>query len=245
MGTIDEESFTTSITPSRAPPPLKPTIVPALQAPRNTVISVVLGDYHLGALTSSGKLLTWGTFSKGALGLGDPLELDVGQPGGFEREDVKEQARSAWTERGIGIDNVGAEPGRVGVPTEVQFDHSERKRKGEEKGKKERYCFGATAGGWHMGALVIDLEPDEEDFDAEQTTEEDQAREENDDSSADVRMPGAFNPVQPALPLHPAYNPAYGATPFRIGFAGRALGRGGLGRGRFHTMGRGGAPDQM
>jgi SCF-associated factor 1 len=39
----------------------------------------------------------------------------------------------------------------VTVPTEVRFDHGGKKR-------KEMFCFAATAAGWHMGALVIDLE---------------------------------------------------------------------------------------
>jgi SCF-associated factor 1 len=39
----------------------------------------------------------------------------------------------------------------VTVPTEVRFDH-------EGKRDKEMFCFAATAAGWHMGALVIDLE---------------------------------------------------------------------------------------
>jgi SCF-associated factor 1 len=37
------------------------------------------------------------------------------------------------------------------VPTEVRFDHEEKKR-------KDMFCFAATAAGWHMGGLVIDLE---------------------------------------------------------------------------------------
>jgi hypothetical protein len=36
-----------------------PTVLPELQ--HKGVISVVLGDYHFGALTVTGKLLTWGT----------------------------------------------------------------------------------------------------------------------------------------------------------------------------------------
>ena len=53
-------------------------------------------------------------------------------------------------------------PPEVQVPTEVRFDwqekeEQERKRNGQGS-KKERYCFAVTAGGWHMGALVIDLE---------------------------------------------------------------------------------------
>ena len=54
-----------------------PRVIPELQY--KSVISVVLGDYHYGALTSTGKLLTWGAYSNGALGLGDPKDIEPGQ----------------------------------------------------------------------------------------------------------------------------------------------------------------------
>lgn len=44
---------------------------------------MVLGDYHFGALTEDGTMLTWGKYSNGALGLGDPVELPAGTPGGY------------------------------------------------------------------------------------------------------------------------------------------------------------------
>ncbi|KAI0091641.1 regulator of chromosome condensation 1/beta-lactamase-inhibitor protein II [Irpex rosettiformis] len=129
--------------------PFKPTVLPDLQAPHNNIISVVLGDYHFGALTSSGKLLTWGGFSKGALGLGDPNDLDVGVPGGFRNQEEKDESI-----RNTSLRRNGLEPDRTDVPGEVRFDWEDKKRGREGK---ERYCFGATAAGWHMGALVIDL----------------------------------------------------------------------------------------
>ncbi|KAI0792170.1 RCC1/BLIP-II [Abortiporus biennis] len=128
------------------PPPVddvKPTLIPKLQY--QSVISVVLGDYHYGALTSDGRLLTWGSFSNGALGLGDPVNLEPGEPGGFQTEQHRQivlNSQRGW---------MPVKPRDVTVPTEVRFDHGlERKRK--------TYCFAATAAGWHMGALVIDLE---------------------------------------------------------------------------------------
>lgn len=125
-------------------PETLPTIIPELQ--NRSVISVVLGDYHFGALTSSGKLLTWGQYSKGALGLGDPVELPIGSPGGFANEQTRERA---------GRMTFGVPPS-VTVPSEVRFDHGLK-----AGGKVERYCFAAAAGGWHTGALVIDLAGDE------------------------------------------------------------------------------------
>ena len=125
-------------------PETPPTIIPELQ--NRSVISVVLGDYHFGALTSSGKLLTWGNYCRGALGLGDPVKLPVGSPGGFADERSRDRAR----EIGSGI------PPDVTVPSEVRFDHGLK-----AEGKVERYCFAAAASGWHTGALVIDLAGDE------------------------------------------------------------------------------------
>ena len=73
-----------------------PTIIPELQ--NRSVISVVVGDDHFGALTSFGKLLTWGKYSGGALGLG------------------RECAEGEQTYN----------PPDVMVPTEVRFNHDEQ-----------------------------------------------------------------------------------------------------------------------
>ena len=100
-----------------------------------------MGDYHNAALTADGKLLTWGQYSNGALGLGDPLELEPGSPGAFATAAQRDLAR----ERGRGT------PQEVSIPTEVRFDHT-------GKTPRDRFCFAATAAGWHTGALVIDLE---------------------------------------------------------------------------------------
>jgi SCF-associated factor 1 len=117
-----------------------PIIIPALQ--NKSVISVVIGDYHYGALTSTGKLYTWGQYSRGALGLGDPSEIEAGRPGGF----VSEEHRSAALAR-----RFRPTPPPVQTPSEVRFDHGTKK-------PKERFCFAVAAAGWHMGALVIDLD---------------------------------------------------------------------------------------
>jgi SCF-associated factor 1 len=123
-------------------PDSQPEIIPQLQ--NKSIISVVIGDYHNAALTANGKLLTWGGYSNGALGLGDPLKLEPGTPGGF----ANSRDRQVAQERGrIGA----AAPPAVAVPTEVRFDHNSEK-------PRERFCFATTAAGWHTGALVIDLE---------------------------------------------------------------------------------------
>lgn len=116
------------------------TVVPSAQS--DPIISVVLGDYHFAGLTSSGRVLSWGKYSSGALGLGDPRQLEVGAPGGFRRREEKEMA----------IEGRGNQPdGEVTVPTEVKWDWDP-----SAKGKK--FCFAVTASGWHTGALAIDLD---------------------------------------------------------------------------------------
>ncbi|CDO70141.1 hypothetical protein BN946_scf184783.g25 [Trametes cinnabarina] len=188
-----------------APDAFLPTIIPELQ--NRSVISVVLGDYHYGALTGTGKLLTWGAFSKGALGLGDPTLIPLGEPGGY----ANEQQRRASVHPRWGVMRP---PPDVQVPTEVRFDHGERK-------KREKYCFGAAALGWHTGTLVIDLDPSDDEDDAE-------------DEKLD--MPGAFPTDQSeqepeAMPLPGMvhilpHGRGGGLNAFRIGYAGRGLQRG-------------------
>ena len=113
-----------------------PTIIPELQ--NRSVISVVAGRNHFGALTSSGKLLTWGKYSKGALGLEDP-----GVAGSLRGYTEGEQAYI---------------PPEVTVPTEVRFDHHEQSK---AEGRVKRYCFAVAASANHTAALIIDLAGDE------------------------------------------------------------------------------------
>ncbi|KAL0577909.1 hypothetical protein V5O48_004073 [Marasmius crinis-equi] len=167
----------------------QPQVIPELQ--NRGVISVVLGDYHSGALTADGKLLTWGAYSDGALGLGDPGRLDVGAPGGFATAEHRTTA----------IERHRGDPPAVEVPTEVRFDHKRKKA-------KERFCISAAASGWHMGALVIDLEPNENDDDSDIEESED---EQEPDRSFLGRPPrrGIGGPIFRGGPVS------------RIGFAGR------------------------
>ena len=122
-------------------PETLPTIIPGLQ--NRSVISVVSGAYHFGALTSSGKLLTWGGYSYGALGLGDPTKLPAGSPGGYTTEEQRAEARSL--------------PPDVMVPTEVRFDHGLK-----AKGRVRGYCLAAAAGIFNTAAFVVDLAEDED-----------------------------------------------------------------------------------
>jgi len=120
-------------------PETPPTVIPELQ----TVISVVHSHSNFGALTS-GRLLTWGRYSEGAQGLGNPGGLPVGSPGGHVRGEQRVRAKKYGY------------PQDVTIPTEVRFDHGLA-----SKGRVERYCVAAAAGGWNVAALVINLAGDE------------------------------------------------------------------------------------
>ncbi|KAJ7247638.1 regulator of chromosome condensation 1/beta-lactamase-inhibitor protein II [Mycena haematopus] len=173
-----------------------PHIEPALQ--NKSIISVAVGDWHNAALTSSGKLLTWGGYSAGALGLGDPTTLTPGTPGAF----ATERQRLDGLERGLGT------PPSTNVPTEVRFDHA-------RKTPKERFCFQACAAGWQSGALVIDIQADGEEEESEEEVAEEDAHRRH------------IRPVRGGhgLPIqHPLGFPV--GSPFRIGFAGRGATRG-------------------
>ncbi|KAI5478468.1 hypothetical protein MNV49_005109 [Pseudohyphozyma bogoriensis] len=75
----------------------EPTVIPELQG--LGVIKVAQGDYHNLALTSSGDVYAWGSFSNGALGLGHPqligtpLSAPLGQP---ESAQAPEPARRTF-----------------------------------------------------------------------------------------------------------------------------------------------------
>jgi len=179
----------------------QPKIIPELQ--NRSVISIVLGDYHYGALTADGQLLTWGEYSHGALGLGMPTDLPLRAPGGYSTEaQLIQSRRSQWGP---------LEPPRVPSPSLVHFNH------GPSPGGR-RFCFAATASGWHMGALVVCLEPEKEVYDTSTAADEEE-----------IALPrfglpsGSRN--QPALPSDPAAF-GLGGRIFRIGYAGRGRGRG-------------------
>ena len=126
--------------PNDATSQTNPRVIPSLQ--NQGVISIVIGDYHFGALLENGKLLSWGTAT--ATGLGDPYEIEPGKPGGFETT----QHRDRSLEVPQSLPNIE-------VPTEVTFSHGLKKT-------RDRFVFAAAAAGWHMGALVVDLDQSDE-----------------------------------------------------------------------------------
>ncbi|KAG8898713.1 hypothetical protein FRB99_007198 [Tulasnella sp. 403] len=99
-----------------------------------SIKSVSLGDYHAVALSTSGQLMSWGQYSNGALGLGDPASLPVGAPGGHTTEEAKASQNRIT-------------PPDVNEPAEVQFGSSDE--------EEQPVVVLAAAGGWHTAALVV------------------------------------------------------------------------------------------
>nr|GAT45716.1 RCC1/BLIP-II protein [Mycena chlorophos] len=188
----------------------QPHIEPALQ--NKSVISVLVGDWHYAALTETGQLFTWGGYSSGALGLGDPMKIPAGAPGGFTTEEARLQAQ----ERGFGTPQNTTQA----VPTEVRFDHG-------RKTPKNRFCLAASASGWQTGALVIDLQDNDDEDDSE---EEDVEEDEFVSGPLGQRGRGGIGHLPIAHLPFPGRG-GIGGGIFRVGFAGRGAGRG-RGRGQ-------------
>ncbi len=129
------------------PGDVRPEIIPSLQ--NGNVISVIIGASHFGALTGDGKLLTWGDYSFGALGLSDPFAIEVGEPGGYATLGDKSRAVES-SQHSVFI---RPEPPRVKVPTEVKFN--QRNSNGD---RQNMFCVAATADGGKTGVLAINMD---------------------------------------------------------------------------------------
>jgi len=140
----------------------KPEILPNLQ--NRGVIQVTLGDYHYAALLSNGQVLTWGSYSEGALGLGtstnphrklcakDGTE-EPPQDSGEERYELGTQVPTAVQSFTGTEAYLAARGGAADGPARQESGQAAR-----------RYVFSVTAAGWHTGCLAFSLE-DEEDED--------------------------------------------------------------------------------
>jgi hypothetical protein len=110
-----------------------PNIIPELQ--NRSVIDAVIGEFHYGALTADGQLLTWGNYPSESLGLGTFSSGEFYTTQSQAQELVWGPHQSA----------------RAFAPSPVHFNHGPNP-------SGRRYCFAATTGEYHMGALVICLE---------------------------------------------------------------------------------------
>lgn len=102
----------------------QPEMIPELQA--RGVIKVTMGDYHYGALTEKGEVLTWGSFSRGALGNWTPPWQDGAattntppyDPGNAVQEDEGEQG--GWSNI-IPLPRIFRSPLRPAVQPRIGF----------------------------------------------------------------------------------------------------------------------------
>ncbi|KAI5811052.1 regulator of chromosome condensation 1/beta-lactamase-inhibitor protein II [Peziza echinospora] len=115
----------------------QPKIMPSLQ--KRNIVKIAFGDYHSLALTSDGKVLSWGTESRacGCLGQG-PREIAI--------------ERGARNDYGDLV---------LDEPTEVKFDlewenMTDLKAYSKSAADEKGFVFNITAAGWHSGALMLD-----------------------------------------------------------------------------------------
>ncbi|EGG01244.1 uncharacterized protein MELLADRAFT_92635 [Melampsora larici-populina 98AG31] len=120
----------------------EPEVIPELQ--KRGVIQISLGDHHFLALLSNGQLLSWGSYSAGALGLGHP----------------RQPHQALFSENSeLEIYDQPDKP----TPTLLQsFSGSDGKWAKDDTGMKRRYVFAATAAGWHSGCLAFGIDDDED-----------------------------------------------------------------------------------
>ncbi|KAL7408952.1 regulator of chromosome condensation 1/beta-lactamase-inhibitor protein II [Mrakia frigida] len=105
----------------------EPEVIPELQG--KGVIKVAVGDYHFGALTAKGKLLTWGGYSSGALGLGRTRDVSRPSEVHFGNEDETEDASkkfcfavaaSGWHTGALLVDLNASPSPSPPLPTSIQ-----------------------------------------------------------------------------------------------------------------------------
>ncbi|BGP24327.1 hypothetical protein JCM10295v2_003237 [Rhodotorula toruloides] len=161
----------------------EPRVIPGLQ--NIGVINVAHGDYHHVALTSNGRLFSWGAYSAGALGLGHPQlantplslpptgsELRASQPDVEERirphpmpriirDDQFNRTRGGF--HGVRAPTPAARPPqppeRVEKPTRIRFagEDDERNDETNQPRSSGKFVYAVTASGWHSGCLAVEL----------------------------------------------------------------------------------------
>lgn len=181
-------------------------------------------------MTSTGQLFSWGAYSAGALGLGHP-QL-TGTPLSAPSSSLPTRPPPPAPTRGRNI-FPGFAPGRpapvipdpperVDTPTLVRFPGDDDATTdvvaaGEGQRQKGKFVFAITAGGWHSGALAVELDDQE-----------------GEEEELAIRLKGDDDDNSPARHdeslMREGGSLARGR--FRIGFAGRGLGRGMRGVGR-------------
>ncbi|EST07213.1 F-box domain protein [Kalmanozyma brasiliensis GHG001] len=158
----------------------EPELIPELQC--RGVIKVTMGDYHYGALTERGEILTWGAFSKGALGNWAPPWAPVANesrpydPGNVEEQG--DEGERGWLDNLIPLPRIfrGPMQPRIGFAGRGRVQRSSagrgQVREGQSQadvatptvvnvhpqgqGKGTPFAFDIAFAGWHSSALVMD-----------------------------------------------------------------------------------------
>ncbi|EFP89949.2 hypothetical protein PGT21_029847 [Puccinia graminis f. sp. tritici] len=206
----------------------KPEILPNLQ--NRGVIQVTLGDYHYAALLSNGQILTWGSYSGGALGLGNSSnphrQLCHDDSAAESPGDPVKERYELGTETPTVVQSFSGTThhlaDRIGTG---DSSSSQKPRK-----VARRYVFSVTAAGWHTGCLAFSLDDeDDEDYGLavlEKDVEFKQASRAAGSSSRQDQQDGGRTSWYGLPFINRTRFPS-----FRIGFAGRFMqggARGGL-----------------
>ncbi|GAA5830696.1 hypothetical protein JCM11251_001047 [Rhodosporidiobolus azoricus] len=140
-----------------------PLVIPELQG--LGVITISHGDYHNIALTSNGRLFSWGSYSAGALGLGHPqlsnTPLSAPHPPLPAIDNSPPQQQRPAVFPGFipprPIPRLPPPPERVEKPTRVRFQGESTDISDSEEGTV-KFVYGVAAAGWHSGCLAVDLD---------------------------------------------------------------------------------------
>ncbi|GJN89046.1 hypothetical protein Rhopal_002020-T1 [Rhodotorula paludigena] len=202
-----------------------PEVMPELQ--NIGVIKIAHGDYHNLALTSSGRIYSWGAYSNGALGLGHP------QLSGTPLSIPPVSASQVPPQDAASIPPVPIQrpPERVDKPTRVRFPgETDGADAGEER--RDKFVYSVTASGWHSGCLAVDTSSRASASGAQEPLiplDASTAAQAAEREFAELRR----RQDEEQLNGSQSWMGRLGtAMPFRIGFAGRGAARGGgAGRG--------------
>ncbi|GAA5885629.1 hypothetical protein JCM6882_007502 [Rhodosporidiobolus microsporus] len=154
-----------------------PQVIPELQG--LGVIKVSHGDYHNIALTSNGRLYSWGAYSAGALGLGHPQLSNTplsaphppagpssadqpGQVGVLPFPPPQQQPPALFP--GFlpprALPRPPPPPDRVDKPTRVRFHSESADGSAAGTNTSGKFVYAVAAAGWHSGCLAVDLDAD-------------------------------------------------------------------------------------
>ena len=197
-----------------------PQVIPELQG--IGVIKIVQGDYTFGALTSNGRLRTWGQYSAGALGLGHPSLLNTPLTHPSLRSPAPTPPAQSSSESNLYplpqitprlpiapvIHYRASEV--VEKPTVVLFGKEAAPVEGQQENSRNtgKFVVNATMSGWHAAAIAVELG---------ETEEEEEVVEEALVSQGEA-TPGLTTGIFPTM--------RGGRLPFRLGYAARGMHRG-------------------